>query len=141
MKRHKTEAQIQAAKERRAKFTRLVQAVAKMTDEERQSIFEQLGTVPTCEGHALSIFNTCLLFSQAGPTISMVGGFQQWRRAGRQVRKGEHGYAIWVPIATGKQEPSDADDSDDKLHFILGTVFDISQTDPISQLSEESQVA
>lgn len=37
---------------------------------------------------------------------------------------------LWVPIARVKPEASEGDDGDsDRLGFIMGTVFDISQTE------------
>jgi len=63
----------------------------------------------------------------------MVGGFGQWLRAGRSVRKGESGLGIWVPIAKGKAGEEEAGEGADggRPRFLMGTVFDISQTDAL----------
>ena len=98
-----------------------------MTPAERERLAMSLGGITTIEGRRLSIFNSCLVLSQRPATI--VGGFQQWRRAGRIVHKGEHGIAIWIPTGT-EAEP---DHEDERQRFILGTVFDITQTDEIKE--------
>jgi hypothetical protein len=116
------------AEERREKFRALVKQVAAMTDEEREAIVQKVGAVPTCEGRALSYVNTVLLIRQC-PNVSMVGGFRQWIRQGRQVRKGERGHSIWIPKYKGEETVQSAADEADKPSFVMGVVFDISQTD------------
>jgi antirestriction protein ArdC len=120
------------AQERREKFRALVKQVAAMTDEEREAIVQRIGAVPTCEGRALSCVNTLLLIRQC-PNVSMVGGFRQWIRQGRQVRKGERGHYIWIPKHKGDDGEGEtveaAADETDKPNFVMGVVFDISQTD------------
>lgn len=104
-----------------------------MPELERVQLANRLGIV-TCEGHELSLCNTMLVALQC-PTASIVGGFRQWLKQGRCVKKGEHGMMIWCPTG-GKPgevppmavivygtEPPKADH-----RFIIGTVFDISQT-------------
>jgi hypothetical protein len=66
-----------------------------MTEDQRAAIVAKIGAVPTCDGRALSEFNSALLIAQC-PHVSMVGGFRQWLRNGRQVRKGEKGLGIWI---------------------------------------------
>ena len=87
--------------------------------------------VATIEGRVLSPFNCCFIVHQ-NPSVTVVGGFRQWKAAGRCVRKGEHGMALWIPTGAGKSEKDEAQsiasDSDD-VRFVLGTVFDVSQTD------------
>lgn len=123
-----TEAQKQAAADRREKIRKLAQTISGMSERDRANLVG--GGVATIEGHALSLFNQCLVLSQMSATV--VGGFQQWRRAGRCVRKGEHGAAIWIPIGTITDEKT----GKDRAKFTLGTVFDISQTDPINAEAE-----
>lgn len=108
-----------------------------MSDAERQGIADRFGVV-SVEGRALSVFNSCMVWMQ-NPAASVVGGFQQWRKAGRCVRKGEHGAAIWVPVGrdAGENPASAADLEDGKgagVRFVLGTVFDIAQTDAVEAL-------
>jgi antirestriction protein ArdC len=131
-RREPTAEQKAKAQERREKFRALVKQIAAMTDEEREAIVQRFGAVPTCEGRALSHVNTLLLISQC-PKVSMVGGFRQWVRQGRHVRKGEKGHYIWIPKhkdEDGKGETVEtAADEADKPNFVMGVVFDISQTD------------
>lgn len=117
------------AQERRERFKALVQRIALMSEEEREAIVMRAGAVLTCEAHPLSPGNTLLVIMQR-PNASMVGGFQQWLRQGRCVRKGESGLSIWVPTAGKKPAVTEEGASpEEKRGFILGTVFDISQTD------------
>lgn len=122
-----TEAQKQAAKARREKFRALVAKIAGMTESERAKFAAKIGTVMNCEGHALSADNTMLLIHQL-ETVSIVGGFKQWKKHGRNVRKGEKGICIWVPIKP-KDENGEALQDADKPGFFMGTVFDVSQTE------------
>lgn len=134
------------AAERREKFRELARKIAALPDAERSELVMRAGAVLTCEGRALSQVNTLSLVMQR-PAVSMVGGFWQWKRAGRRVRKGECGLSIWIP-RIGKVDGSAADGPADVSHggepidsaagaakspgrrFIIGTVFDVSQTDP-----------
>jgi antirestriction protein ArdC len=108
--------------------------VSAMTADDRRALADRIG-LRTIEGHALSVFNACMVYMQKNPPATVVGGFRQWLTAGRCVRKGEHGFAIWVPIGreNGNRESSEptGDDKRDSLRFTLGTVFDVSQTDPV----------
>lgn len=129
-----TEAQKEAAAERRAKIRGLCTIIKNLPEEKRLALAARYG-IRTCEGRELSIYNQCLLIHQ-NDKVSMVGGFKQWRELGRTVRKGEKALAIWVPCARGVEAgegavvPAGADPADlaDKF-FILGNVFDITQTE------------
>jgi hypothetical protein len=129
MKRQPTEQQKAAAAARRERFRQMAKQVAAMTDEQRGQIVSNIGAVPTCEGRALSVFNSCLILSQCS-AASMVGGFKQWIKAGRAVKKGEHGLGIWIPMV-GKSEEDEAGE----LYFNMGTVFDISQTQELQNVN------
>lgn len=105
----------------------LRQRYGNLTDDQRQALVNR-GMVATVDGRVLSVKNTILLHMQAtGTAPSVVGGYRQWKEAGRQVRKGEHGSMIWIPAGTR--------DSDGELvdvaRFLTAIVFDVSQTDPI----------
>lgn len=127
--------QVAAKKARRDKFTALWKQVAAMPELERVQLANKLGIV-TCEGHELSLANTMLVALQ-NSQASIVGGFRQWIKHGRAVQKGQHGMMIWCPIRQGESaEPNtsnvDTAETDSKsLKFIIGTVFDISQTQEI----------
>jgi hypothetical protein len=134
------------AAERREKFRDLARKIAALSDAERSELVVRAGAVLTCEGRALSLVNTLSLVMQR-PGVSVVGGFWQWKRCGRRVRKGETGLSLWIP-RVGKVEGSAADGPADLSYggepigdaagqraapsrrFIVGTVFDVSQTDP-----------
>lgn len=111
--------------ERRKLKKQFADKVKAMSESERQAIADKFGVV-TIEGRSLSCYNCCMVWMQ-NPSATVVGGFKQWKKSGRIVRKGQHGMAIWVPIGTK--------DSDGNLsevdRCILGTVFDISQTEEI----------
>lgn len=113
--------------ERRAKMRALANQVGKMSEAQRQELAARLPGVTTIEGRMLSLHNQCLLAMQM-PGATLVGGFRQWIKNGRAVRKGEHGACIWVPIGHKTTDENGMTETDEKVGFILGTVFDISQT-------------
>jgi hypothetical protein len=102
-KRTLTAEQIAARDARRARFQGMVKQLAKMSEADRAQLAAQCGAVLNIEGRALSVTNTILCFLQC-PGVSVVGGFRQWIKAGRCVRKGEHGLTIWIPLGAGKAE-------------------------------------
>lgn len=139
-KRELTPAQKAAAQERRERFRETVKKIAAMPEADRVALINKVGIVPTVEGHALSLHNTLLLACQCA-SVSIVGGFRQWKAQGRSVRKGEHGYMIWIPKHPSAAENHDDDTPQpgdlngtgeakrDRTRFIMGTVFDIGQTE------------
>jgi len=137
MKRKATPEQRQAAKEKRQAMHKLAAEVASWTPEKRAELVERIGAVVTVDGHALSTYNTIMAAYQSNGEISIVGGFRQWKRVGRAVRKGERGISIWYPAKPKSKKANDTDeadeiDTDEKgVRMALGTVFDITQTDPI----------
>lgn len=138
-KRNLTVEQIASRDARRAKFRALAKRVAAMTDGERAALLAKMPAIVTIEGRALSPFNSCLVVFQ-NPGATIVGGFRQWIKHGRSVKKGEHGAQIWVP--TGKRNadgsaPSAMEDegnasADGGACFITGTIFDVLQTSEIA---------
>lgn len=149
MKRQLTAEQIAKRDERKAKFQALWKQVAKMPELERVQMANKLGIV-TCDGHELSLANTMLVALQ-NPTASIVGGFRQWINHGRAVIKGQHGMMIWVPVggrkndtpldgATSSSAVADAEPaSESDTRFIIGTVFDIGQTQEIETGAESAE--
>ena len=137
-----TPEQQKAREEKRAKFRAICKQVAAMSDLDRAKLTNKIGVVLNCEGRALSPFNTCLLLFQSGGAVSVVGGFRQWIKAGRSVRKGEHGYSILVPTGTGEKAESEtkAEEQTEEsvCHFVGGTVFDISQTEELNTQTAET---
>ena len=101
-----------------------------MPEGERITLANKLGLRTVGAGHELSLRNQCLVSMQR-PTATLVGGFRQWISQGRAVRKGEHGCMIWVPIGAPKLngETQEQTAIAEDVHFTIGTVFDISQTE------------
>lgn len=124
MRKQATPEQKIAAAEKRARLQAMSREIAALTDAQRAAIVAHLGAVPTCEGHPLSVHNSCLLLAQK-PETSLVGGFNQWRAVGRQVSKGARALFIIIPKAI----KDDGDAEPGKPAFLLGCVFDITQTE------------
>jgi hypothetical protein len=146
-RRQPTAEQKAKAAERRERFRALAAQVAALSEDERAALVMKVGAIVTCEGRALSPFNSCLVLNQL-PTASMVGGFRQWKNKGRSVKKGEHGLMIWVPTGKGEdgetipvpETDAGADGEKPKrAGFIMGTVFDVSQTEPNRDHSGDRQ--
>lgn len=139
MKRELTAEQQAARDERKAKFRSLWKQVAAMPVERRVLLSRQYG-FRTCEGHELSLGNQMLVALQH-PTASVLGGFLQWLKHGRAVKKGEHGVMIWVPTGGRKAEVTAEGaepvngESEDETRFIIGTLFDVSQTGEVEAAS------
>ena len=133
MKRTATPAQKALAAERRTAMMQLSRTIAKMPDHDRMLLSERVGIVMTCEHKILSMHNQCMIALQ-NQSVTIVGGFQQWRRMGRQVRKGEHGVSIWVPLGNRETEDTGSHTNmADEKRFMLATVFDVSQTDEMTK--------
>jgi hypothetical protein len=125
--------------EKKEKIIRIRKTLSEMTEEQRQAIADKFGIV-TVEGHLLTPHNQCFLVAQSEINFSVVGGFQQWKKAGRIVRKGEHGFLIFVPSKTKQElvspqggENSENVSDDEDVHFFTAIVFDISQTEVIAK--------
>lgn len=119
--------------EKREKIRKLFKQISEMPSEQRSELTARMPIV-NVEGHALSTYNHCLLILQAGNRpLTVVGGFKQWLSQGRVVKKGEHGMAIWFPAIkkNGNGNNETEEDEPNELRFMLGTIFDISQTKEI----------
>ena len=125
-----TDDQIAARDARRARFSALAKQIAAMTDAERATLAASLMPT-TIEGRPLSVHNACLIAVQC-PTATLVGGFNQWITAGRCVRKGEHGLMIWAPTKPRETTTETQESDTDHRAFIMVTVFDIQQTEPLA---------
>jgi antirestriction protein ArdC len=129
----RTPEQQTAFAERRTQMQTLSKQIAAMSEAERQTLAAQIGTIVTCEQRALSPYNTCMVAAQR-PGITIIGGFQQWKRLGRAVRKGEKGVYIWVPLGPRSESDRSGDGTaPDERRFRLVAVFDVSQTDEETQ--------
>jgi len=83
-----------------------------------------------------SLWNQMLIFAQR-PDATHVCGYRAWNKAGYQVRKGEHGIAIYAPMLFKNRNtaanPDDATAPRPNTHmaFRVAYVFDISQVDAL----------
>jgi antirestriction protein ArdC len=114
-------------------LTRLEQAVGAIHDSETFRAYLDA----QARFHSYSFSNVLLILSQK-PDATRVAGYQTWKSLGRQVRRGEKGIRIIVPIrgrATSSPDESEAADAEKPrpertiVRFGTGSVFDISQTD------------
>lgn len=126
MKKVLTKAQVAKAEKRRSEFSNLNVQVKMMSHDELESVANDI-TIITIDDHPLSPTNKVLLTYQRAD-VTTVGGFQQWRKHGRSVKKGEHGLSIWFPSVKKEKEPAKEEEKKE-VFFLMGTVFDISQTE------------
>lgn len=80
-----------------------------------------------------SLANQFLIFAQR-PDATNVQGYRAWNEAGYQVRKGEHGIAIYAPMRFATRDSDALDDGTSappRLSFRVAYVFDISQVDTL----------
>lgn len=123
-----------AIAERRNAARSIAGKIAALPPEKRAELAAQVTCIPTIEGHVLTLVNTMMIVGQR-EGCTMVGGYRQWRQAGRQVRKGEHAIYIWTPKPQGKSEgktegaPENHRAESRDQRFLLVPVFDIEQTD------------
>lgn len=122
-----------AAAERRAKTKAICDQIAALPENERIALGNQC-LATNVEGHTLSPFNQCLIAYQFA-SATIVGGFHQWRKAGRMVKKGEHCISIWVPIGKKDAKTAATTETTERPGFMLGAIFDVSQTEPMTQES------
>lgn len=94
--------------------------------------------------HQYSYHNKILIFLQ-NPEAKHVASYRNWKKKGRQVRKGERGILVLVPVFRRGENPmskknKEAEDEDKvtgtPIGFKVGSVFDISQTDAVSEEGE-----
>ncbi len=113
--------------DRKNAFNKLAKVLKGMTEGEKLDLIAEK-SITNVEGKALSLNNAVLMCMQRSEDIpTIVGGYRQWLKAGRQVQAGQKGMAIWYP-SRKKSE----DGEDEKTRFFVGTVFDIAQTEVIA---------
>jgi antirestriction protein ArdC len=81
-----------------------------------------------------SLANQMLIFAQR-PDATCVMGYRAWNKAGYQVRKGEHGIAIYAPMIFANKRDTTAESDADaapRLGYRVAYVFDIAQVDAIA---------
>lgn len=119
---------------KKQKIQAIYQSVKDLTPEQKDQLMMQLN-IKNPEGHFLSGNNCLLLDRQAAmyrPEISfsVVGGFNQWQKHNRKVKKGESGFYIAIPSRKDKDQKTEPTKKDD-LFFFFKAVFDISQTEEV----------
>ena len=112
---------------KKAKTKELQAWLKGLSEDQRQEIAAKMGAT-TIEGRVLSPVNQCLIYTQY-PNATILGGYQQWQRAGKQVKKGSQGISIWIPT----KKKAETEDGEEKTRFFLISMFDISQTEEIEQ--------
>ena len=123
-RRELTEEQKAKAAERKAKLREICTQIRAMEDGERARLASRM-QVRSVTGATLSPHNQSMIAMQKADA-TIVGGFRQWLRESRAVRKGEHGLGILIP----RFEKGEGGDGPGSLNgFLYGTVFDVSQTD------------
>ena len=81
-----------------------------------------------------SLANQMLIFAQR-PDATCVQGYRAWNKAGYQVRKGEHGIAIYAPMLFASKRDTAAESDTDaapRLGYRVAYVFDVAQVDAIA---------
>ncbi|HOI31116.1 MAG TPA: ArdC-like ssDNA-binding domain-containing protein [Melioribacteraceae bacterium] len=118
--------------EKSAKIKAIREKILSLSDQEREAL--SAISIPTIEGRFLSVHNVLMIVSQFPFMPTVVGGFKQWMKAGRSVKKGEHGAVILFPVGP-KDDQGNLEDAE---KFYSATVFDISQTESLSVEPEVS---
>lgn len=135
----------------KARLREMAHQIKAMPPADREALALKLGTI-TPEGHRLSQYNTLFLWLQTGRATPQAGGFRQWLKAGRIVKRGEHAAGvIFVPLCRhrpennpGSANPEALDDAatkiDDSVKFKLVPVFSIEQTDSIEKPNDKKEI-
>ncbi len=130
-RKNRTEAEQQEACERareklEATMERLEEGIGRIIDSE--SFAEYLRAMSRF--HNYSAHNVALILAQR-PDASHVASYKTWQRLGRQVRKGERGLVILVPLKS-RITVSNEDGTEEEAiatRFGTGHVWDVSQTE------------
>lgn len=120
-----TDEQKAKSAERRDSLTKLAKSVRAIDGAKLEIEANKLGLLPSVAGHLLSPFNTIFVNRQR-PTATKVGGFQQWKKEGRKVKKGCKAIAIWLPFKKENKQTKE-----EETGFRLVNVFDIADTEAI----------
>jgi antirestriction protein ArdC len=132
--RHTTPEQKAKAEERRTKLRDIIKQVNAMTDDQKAQLSATMPALVNPEGHYFTLHNTLLIASQGARNPTILGGFKQWMKQGRAVKKGEHGYMILFPREKKNgddPQPGPEEQEKPEVRFLIGYVFDISQTQEI----------
>ena len=115
--------------ERKQRISAIYASVKALTPEQKEKLLGSLN-ITNPENHTLSGNNQILLDRQSDmretqTLFTVVAGFQQWKKAGRSVRKGQRGFLICVP----SKKIHEVQENDAQVYFFFKTVFDVSQTE------------
>ncbi|GGJ55733.1 ArdC-like ssDNA-binding domain-containing protein [Deinococcus roseus] len=100
-------------------FERLTERLKQGFSEELLAYLKYLATF-----HQYSYRNTILIQMQ-NPMATQVASYQDWKKRGRQVKKGEKGIRIMVPCT--RKNPTTGEREMTGITF--GTIFDVAQTE------------
>lgn len=79
-----------------------------------------------------SMRNVLMILAQADERgrdcPAAVAGFHDWRKAGRIVRKGAKGYAVFAPVIRKDKDTGE----DVRTGYSIRYVFDVADTDPLT---------
>jgi antirestriction protein ArdC len=75
--------------------------------------------------HTYSLNNMLLAFMQRREGVTILAGYRQWQKVGRQVAKGQKALTILTPRFYKNKKDEDEPDA---IYFKPGNVFDIGQT-------------
>jgi len=140
MPRKTTAAQREATAHRKTLARALSAKITAMSPQELER-YTQAAPVVTIDGRTLSMRNQAMILLQLNsPTV--VGGFRQWKNAGRHVSKGQHGAMILYPRTHKPAEDADPAEADkEHVSFGTATVFDVSQTEEKTTTAPEAVTA
>lgn len=134
----------QERKEAAAAQRKELAAKAKAAQEAAENLEAEMEKFNAFEAQLIGGFsqkNTWMIYVQ-NPEATECAGFNKWKAAGRIVRKGEKGLKIFAPTKKKVRDEdgnvvqnSKGEDEEEKF-FVMVSVFDISQTDPIVEKAE-----
>jgi hypothetical protein len=114
----------------------------------KKTLKEIIGIFPNFEMvHRYSLTNSIIVCEQAmirdmKQYVGILNSFENWKKLGYFVLKGEKGLAIRVP-APKKINEKDEDAGEEKesfvMHFKIGTTFDVSQTSAYEEYLEKEK--
>jgi hypothetical protein len=120
--------------EKKARLKQIREKLKSLSDQEKKQLLDN-GLIATIDGKILSTHNTMMCYLQTPGIFSgnatlptVVGGFKQWKNAGRYIVKGQHGMTIFFPVGP-KVETENGEKLVEAEHFYTASVFDITQTE------------
>jgi len=123
--------------EKKEKIRALAQQLKAMPDHDRERLASQVQIRKATDGSFYSVKNQCLIAFQKRDA-TLCASFDDWKKEGRTVRKGERGLIVFVPTFI-KEKAKETDEERESLRgFITGYVFDITQTEAIEKENEKA---